>query len=47
VRNFVARHAETITGILNGYDRLIFRGHLRPLCQVGGVRGFLGGQACS
>jgi hypothetical protein len=44
VRQFVARHADDITGILSGFDRLIFRGHLRPLCHEGGVRGFLAAQ---
>lgn len=44
VRQFVARHADKITGVLSGFDRLIFRGHLRPLCHEGGVRGFLASQ---
>lgn len=44
MRQFVARHAEKITGILNGFDRLIFRGHLLPLCHEGGVRHFLASQ---
>ena len=44
MRHFVTRHADKITGVLSGFDRLIFRGHLRPLCHEGGVRGFLAGQ---
>jgi hypothetical protein len=44
VRHFVARHADKITGVLSGFDRLIFRGHLLPLCHEGGVRGFLASQ---
>ena len=44
MRQFVARHADKITGILSGFDRLIFRGHLFPLCHEGGVRNFLASQ---
>lgn len=44
MQQFVARHADQITGVLSGFDRLIFRGHLMPLCHEGGVRGFLDGQ---
>ena len=43
-RHFVARHADKITGILSGFDRLIFRGHLLPLCYESGVRAFLASQ---
>lgn len=41
VKQFVARHADEITGVLSGFDRLIFRGHLQALNYDGGVRGFL------
>jgi hypothetical protein len=44
VKQFVARHAQEITGVLSGFDRLIFRGHLRSLNHAGGVRGFLDSQ---
>ncbi len=44
MKQFVARHADKITGVLGGFDRMIFRGHLLPLCHEGGVRGFLAGQ---
>jgi hypothetical protein len=44
VRQFIARHAEKITGVLSGFDRLICRGHLLPLCHEGGVYGFLSRQ---
>ncbi|MFQ5380716.1 MAG: hypothetical protein ACE5EF_03700 [Dehalococcoidia bacterium] len=44
MRQFVTRHADKITGVLSGFDRLIFRGHLLPLCHEGGVRGFLASQ---
>jgi hypothetical protein len=41
VHRFIARHAHKITGVLRGFDRLVFRGHLLPLCHEGGVRRFL------
>lgn len=44
VKQFVASHADEITGVLSGFDRLIFRGHLMPLNHEGGVRGFLDAQ---
>ena len=44
VRRFVAHHAEKITGILRGFDRLVFRGQLLPLCHADGVRSFLARQ---
>jgi hypothetical protein len=44
VHRFIARHADKITGVLRGFDRLVFRGHLRPLCHEGGVRAFLASQ---
>ena len=44
MQQFVARHADKITGVLSGFDRLIFRGHLMPLNHAGGVRGFLDSQ---
>lgn len=44
MKQFVARHADEITGVLSGFDRLIFRGHLRALNHEGGVRGFLDSQ---
>jgi hypothetical protein len=44
VHRFIARHADKITGILSGFDRLVFRGHLLPLCHDGGVRAFLASQ---
>lgn len=44
MRQFIARHADKISGVLSGFDRLIFRGHLLPLCHEGGVRAFLASQ---
>ena len=44
MHRFVTRHADKITGILRGFDRLVFRGHLLPLCHEAGVRSFLSSQ---
>ncbi len=44
MQRFVHRHAAKITGILRGFDRLVFRGHLLPLCHESGVRSFLSSQ---
>ena len=38
---FVARHASLVTSTLSGFDRLVFRGHLLPLMQDGGMFRFL------
>lgn len=44
VRHFINRHADKITGVLSGFDRLVFRGRLLPLCHEGGIRSFLASQ---
>ncbi len=41
MHRFITRHADKITGVLRGFDRLVFRGHLSPLCHEGGVGRFL------
>jgi len=44
VHKFVARYADQITGVLSGFDRMIFRGHLMPLCHERGIRQLLWSQ---
>ena len=44
MRQFIARHADRIAGVLSGFDRLIFRGYLRSLCYDRGVKNFLDSQ---
>lgn len=44
MRQFITRFADKITGVLSGFDRLIFRGHLLPLCHEGGVHRMLATQ---
>jgi hypothetical protein len=41
VRRFITRVLDRITGVLSGFDRLVFRGWLLPLCHEGGMRCFL------
>ena len=41
VHDFITRHASKITGVLKGFDRLLFRGHLTRLNFAEGVESFL------
>jgi hypothetical protein len=41
VRRFLSRFGSLVSGVLSGFDRLIFRGHLRRLCYPQGLEGFL------
>lgn len=41
VHDFITRHASKITGVLKGFDRLLFRGYLTRLSFGEGVEGFL------
>ena len=38
---FLARHGEAVIGTLCGFDRLVFRGTLRPLAHRGGMMRYL------
>lgn len=38
MNRFIAKHADNITGVLSGFDRLIFRGTIRNLSVVNGVK---------
>jgi hypothetical protein len=38
---FIQKHSGFITGILSGFDRLVFRGFLRSLNYPGGVQAYL------
>jgi hypothetical protein len=37
----IAKHLDAVTGSLSGFDRLVFRGTLRPLSSVGGMQSYL------
>jgi hypothetical protein len=41
VQKFLSRFGSLVSGVLSGFDRLIFRGHLRRLCYPQGLEGFL------
>lgn len=42
MEKFVARFSSLVTGVLSGFDRLVFRGSLLPLIRQGGMHIFLG-----
>src|ERR1700722_1916773 len=37
MNSFVQRHADSVTGVLSGFDRILFRGSLMRLCNGGGL----------
>lgn len=41
MKQFIQRFSDKITGVLNGFDRLVFRGALRRITYAKGMRGFL------
>lgn len=41
MKQFIARFGSLITGVLSGFDRLVFRGHLLPLIRPSGMFFFL------
>jgi len=41
VQKFLSRFGPLVSGVLSGFDRLIFRGYLRRLCYPEGLEGFL------
>ena len=41
MHRFITRHAKKITGVLSGFDRIVFRGTLRNLCFPEGVKSAL------
>ena len=38
---FIAKYQDQISGVLTGFDRLVFRGHLRALSYPGGMNQYL------
>lgn len=42
MKRFVSRFESLITGVLSGFDRLVFRGSLLPLMRPRGMHDFLG-----
>ena len=41
MNTFVSRFGASIKGVISGFDRLVFRGHLQPLVYAGGLLSFL------
>jgi hypothetical protein len=41
VKRFIAKHADKITGVLSGFDRMVLRGTLRPIAYVEGMKRLL------
>ena len=41
LHEFIAKHEDQITGTLSGFDRLVFRGTLRPIAPAGGMKQYL------
>lgn len=41
MKSFIQKHSRFITGILSGFDRLVFRGFLRSLNYKGGMHAYL------
>jgi hypothetical protein len=41
MKEFVQRHGSSVIGMLSGFDRLLFRGTLRRLANVGGLSSYL------
>jgi hypothetical protein len=44
MRQFIARYQDKIRGVLSGFDRVLFRGHLTSLWYERGLRHFLAAQ---
>ena len=38
---FLERHSDKITGVLSGFDRIVFRGYLKYLAYTAGFEAFL------
>ena len=41
MQSFLSRHREQITGVISGFDRVVFRGLLRQLSYSDGLLSFL------
>ena len=41
MQEFLSRHADRVMGVVSGFDRIVFRGHLRNLMFAAGMESFL------
>ena len=46
MERFIARYRPLVTGVLSGFDRLVFRGTLLPLVRDGGMFFWLLSRIC-
>lgn len=44
MQGFIEKYASIVTGVLSGFDRIVFRGTLRQLCYVEGMKSYLAAQ---
>src|SRR3990167_3456790 len=44
MEQFLNRHKDTIYGVISGFDRVLFRGTLRSISHMDGMRAFLSSQ---
>ena len=42
MKEFIRKHGSEIVGVLNGFDRIRFRGTIRTLAVTGGLMAWLG-----
>jgi hypothetical protein len=41
MKEFIAKFGDQVSGVLAGFDRLVFRGHLRGISFVKGMKRYL------
>ena len=41
MNSFIEKHAKHIVGVLSGWDRIVFRGTLRPVANLAGMNSYL------
>src|ERR1035438_8297428 len=41
MKEFIAKFGDQISGVVSGFDRLVFRGHLRGISYVTGMKQYL------
>lgn len=41
MKSFIQKHGKDVMGTLSGFDRLVFRGHIRRLSFVEGMTSYL------
>ena len=41
MHQFIANHQEQLVGVLSGFDRVVFRGTLRPIAYAEGLKRYL------